>query len=118
MAIELLEMTTAEFLDFINKYPHLGGITVMEHDDVSSSVDDLRVGDVCLYYDYCTDDCDRDEESAFCEWAFGSDVHDFGVLGVIDQFMANQGYKEVDTVDGSGGGLHYGIVQYRKAQQI
>ena len=114
MAIELLEMTTSEFLNFVNKYPQLGDITVMEHEDVSGSVDDLRVGDVCLFYDYCTDDLNIDESNEFHNWAWGKDVNDDGVLGVIDEFMANQGYKEVDTVDGSGGGLCYGIIQYRK----
>ena len=114
MAIELLEMTTSEFLNFINKYPQLGGITVMNHEDCVGSVDNLRIDDVCLYYDYCTDDLDIDESNAFCNWAWGNNVNDDGVLGVIDQFMANQGYKEVDTIDGSGGGLHYGIIQYRK----
>ena len=116
MAIELLQMNTQEFLRFINKFPHLGDITVMDHDDVEGNVQDLRVGDVCLFYDYCTDDCSKAELNEFYEWMSPNDYRNkLSVFDIINQFMDEQGYEEIETVDGSGNGLHYGVIQYRKA---
>lgn len=113
MSTELLNMTTDEFLTFINKYPHLGGISVLDHESAEGTHEDLRVGDVCIYYDYCTDDAGRIECDEFCEWVFGYDRAQ--MMGLIGEFMADQGYKQIDDNDGSGNGLYYGSIQFRKA---
>lgn len=114
MSTELLSMTTDEFLNFINKFPQLGGISVLDHESAEGCHEDVRVGDVCIYYDYCTDDVrNTKEEDQFCEWVFNYERT--GMLGLIREFMADQGYEEIDEHDGSGNGLYYGSIQYRKA---
>ena len=108
MAIELLEMSTEEFLTFINKYPEFGDFTVQGYEEFIDTFPQMRPGDVGIYHDYCTDDCrGSSKENEFFRWL--DKTH-----RIVDQFMREKGYKMVDECDGSGGGLWYGGALYRK----
>ena len=109
MAIELLEMSTEEFLQFINKYPELGDITVLDLTEAADTFSDLQPDDIVIYHDYCTDDIRRSvQEDVFYDWLMR-------IFDTIDEFMADRGYTiKADEQDGSGGGLWYGAVVYRK----
>lgn len=106
MSIELLEMSPTEFFNFINKFPDLGDITVLDHSEASGSLDDLQPDDLVVYYDFCTDDLDNTDE--FNYWINNS-------LELITDYMTDIGYEMAAELDGSGGGLHYGVLQFRKA---
>lgn len=112
MSFELLQMSTQEFLTFINKYPQFGSIEILNDEQLESSEIDHMPGDVVIFYDYCTDEATREESHELCEWLFGH--HDRGILDIIHDFMVKDGYSEIDENDGSGGGLYYGTVHYRK----
>jgi len=91
----------------INKYPHLGKLDIMPNSEALNSLSDIKDDDVVISYNYCTDNVDADEANEFDRWL----NH---VLFFLDKKMSEMGYAEIQTLDGSGGGLDYGIVQYRK----
>ena len=115
MSIELLKMSPAEFLMLTSKFEHLGSTTVLSHDDGQlDNVHDLESTDIVIYYDYVTDDCDKTECDAFHDWLEGNNSTP-GLLDMLTSFMSDNGYDLLDEHDGSGNGLIYGTMQYRKA---
>lgn len=103
-----------KFLNHFNKFPQFGGSSVLAHEDCGFDEDrDLKSDDIVVYYDYCTDDCtDSKEVDAFAEWIFGHSHKEF--IGCLTMYMRHHGYKLFDEQDGSGNGLYYGIMHFRK----
>lgn len=93
----------------LNKFPQYGSIKVMEHEpDYFDGVDVLD-GDVVVFCDFMTDDCQsKSEEDQLVDWYCST------LYGDIDKAMSSLGYELITDNDGSGGGLYYGGALYRK----
>ena len=103
------EAKLSKLLMLLERFPHLGNTTVLPHDDCGFEEDhDLTATDIVVYYDYVTDDCDKTERDKFGDWLTD-------LLSGTTKFMEYSGYKLIDENDGSGNGMHYGILQFRKA---
>lgn len=108
MSEQLFAVSIPEFLNHTNLFPNLGDTTVLDHDEAKGSVDDLQEDDVVIYYDYCTDYIAETEAIKFRHWHFEEQTT------LINNFMTDLGYELINELDGSGDGLYYGILQYRK----
>ena len=74
--------------------------------------------DVVIHYDYMTDEldggyCDKEnyggsECEKWLEWYSNK------LFSEIYELMSELGYEEVDEMDGSGGGMYYGQILFRK----
>lgn len=100
-----------KFLELINTYTNLGNITVLDLEQARSSHADVRDTDICIFYDFSTDEASDDEQERFVAWLWGQDGN---IINQITQYMKYSGYYMIEDVDGSGGGLYYGSLQFRK----
>lgn len=117
---ELLAVTPEELCEVITescpiKNPvdeegGLGNFSLL--DDAHEHYENLQDGDICVYYDYCDDDLrgtdDRTEVNALNDWLY--DV----AWPTVHKYMRDNEYEEVYENDGSGNGLMYGMVVFRK----
>lgn len=72
--------------------------------------EDCNIGDLILKWDFCHDDIKHDYDKV-CE-------HSRWVNGIVDQLHAGllaNGWYQVDSLDGSGNYLYYGIGIYRRS---
>ena len=103
-----------------NPYPVTGGANSIyletNYEDIKSyAMEAAQEGDVIVGYDFCTDEISARGQ----EWE-GSEEQDwldnwyYSVFEAIDVIMAIHGYQQVDECDGSGGGLWYGGMLFRK----
>ena len=107
--IKQLEVTTEEFLKMVNKFSDLGDISVLDEETISGCHDCSEPGDVALYYDFCTDEATPEQANEFSRWVF-DELQEQLII-----FMASQGFKFIEDNDGSGNGLYYGSLLFRKA---
>lgn len=101
-----------EFMSSLNIYPRHGRIDVLDpaFDDCGL---ELLPDDVAIAPDFMDDDCvDSDERNQLAEWYYDT------LYTQIHQYMTQLGYALIHEADGSGGGLYYGLVQYRKLADI
>ncbi len=88
-----------------------GSISVLDSGDHGDAgIEGTTPDDIIIYYDYCTDDLSSDETDRLIEWLFDSSSG----LRRFTQALANLGYNEFGDNDGSGGGLYYGCIAFRK----
>ncbi len=105
--IQLCALMTAKGQQF----QHDGHIGVLEQDqNENCGVDDTTPDDIAIYWDFCTDELSNDQTDKLIEWLFDSDTG----LNLLMEVMTSWGYKMIGDHDGSGGGLYYGALVYRK----
>jgi hypothetical protein len=83
-------------------------------DDVEAVGHQYKDGDVCIYYDYCTDELPDENFDEWQEWYDSLFLSEYS----LDYLMSEFGYKQIYEQDGSGGGLWYGGLVYRKYSNI
>lgn len=97
----------------LNKYPQCGRIDVIDPTVDDIGLDDIQSSDVVIAPDFWDDELrdagDIDAVNGLAEW------YNVTLYDQIDLRMAQLGYIKIHDNDGSGGGLYYGIAQYRKA---
>lgn len=104
-------MSIQAALKELNKYPQFGSVKVLDLADDDHSLPDIQPGDVAIYADFMDDDCpSEDVVNELSEWYYDMLPRE------INQLMAGLGFKLIFESDGSGGGLYYGIAQYRKTR--
>jgi hypothetical protein len=96
----------------LNAHPQRGRIHVMDPLADEMGLDSVLPGDVVIAPDFDDDELcaagDTDGVNELAEWYNGT------LYIQIDRVMNSLGYEMIHENDGSGGGLYYGIVQYRK----
>ena len=103
-----------KFFVHFDKFPKFGSLSVLSHRDVNNGDDvDLDPSDIVIYYDYNNEECTEEEADALFEWLFGHEKQT--ILETIELYMRHYGYKLFDEQDGSGNGLYYGTLHFRKA---
>lgn len=101
-------MDIAQMLELLNVWDKFGSVTILDGEDRKGcGYDDLRDGDIVVFYDWVEDDMTPEEEDRFEAWL---DTY-FTCMGKV---LFDNGYHEVHHNDGSGNGLTYGCVVYRK----
>jgi hypothetical protein len=104
--------TIKSYLNTLNVFKEYGSIELVPHTD-NPGFEQLLPDDVVIYADFMSDDCpDNATVDRLSHW-----YNDL-LFARIDHFMNKLGYKIVEDIDGSGGGLYYGAVQYRPAQHV
>jgi len=108
----MLEVKLKEIVE-TNPYPAAESNGVWVERLVSTinqeSFDEAIEGDLVINYDYWTDELQGDSDcEKWLEW------YDDVLFSKIDELMSELGYNEVDSMDGSGGGLYYGAKLFRK----
>ena len=88
------------------------GSGVWISDDVSEMRElfdhvDIKEGDICINYDFWSDELSESEESTWFDWY--DDVLHPSIHSIINKFD----YKIIEDMDGSGGGLFYGVYVIR-----
>jgi hypothetical protein len=100
-------MNIQNTLNQLNSEMSCGDITLLDTNDETFKQigmdGDPEPTDVVIYYDYDFDDNTEDQY-----WVFDH------ALPTIATYMESRGYEEVYDNDGSGGGLVYGAIVYRK----
>jgi len=94
----------------VNRYPELGHIEVMGPLDQDYGFDvQVHPDDVVIYTDF-TDESLTDDDSInqFAEW-YNNTLH-----YNIEKQMRMFGYQAIAGNDGSGGGLYYGAILFRR----
>lgn len=82
--------------------------------------DNLLENDIIVSYDYCDDelsDKGPDGEWNSSDAAKWYSWYEKVLTPGIYNIMSKLGYDEVDEMDGSGGGLFYGVTQFRMPKQ-
>jgi hypothetical protein len=91
------------------KFDTLGDIHELPHSEAVNNVArPLQPSDVVIFYDYCTDEASDQLTDEFIEWLWK-----YSYAG-LDKIMASLGYTMIGENDGSGNGLYYGTLHYRK----
>ena len=106
-----------KFLNHYNYYPKLGNLSVITHDEASLGDEaDLAPSDIVVYYDFSDEELwgKKEESDKFVSWMLGDNCKTNGVLEAIEIYMKHYGYNLFYEQDGSGNGLYYGILQFRK----
>jgi hypothetical protein len=99
-------------IDALNNEWTCGEICLMSYpESVDTGIDDVQPTDIMVYYDYCADDLSSTDENKLSEWLYSTPN---GGLDAIGKYLASQGYEVVGENDGSGGGLYYGAINFRK----
>jgi hypothetical protein len=97
----------------LNKYHQYGSIDVIDPATQDIGLDEVSPDDVVIAPDFMDDGCpDQDTVNDLANW-YNNELY-----GQIDLLMSQLGYTLVHDNDGSGGGLYYGIAQYRKVANI
>jgi hypothetical protein len=99
-------------LDKLNAYPTLGNSSVFVNSGQEFGFEvEVLPDDVTIYNDFCDDDLRGDDDAVnkFRTW-YTETLYD-----QLVEYMAKLGYTFIDENDGSGGGLHYGAMLFRKA---
>ena len=112
-AEELLTPTIEEFMsDLTNSCPvskDTGSFSVLDH--FEEHADDFEPGDVGIYYDYCDDDLNNDDDKdKLTVWLYDE------AWPAVRNFMNDLGYVATCDNDGSGNGLYYGYEGFRKVK--
>lgn len=96
----------------LNAHPQRGRIYVMDPTVDDIGLENVLPGDVVIAPDFDDDELraagDTDGVNELAEW------YNSTLYIQIDRVMSSLGYDMIHENDGSGGGLYYGIVQYRK----
>ena len=96
-------------LPTINQYPQYGTIEFVDHEQVGETFGPLQDDDLVVYYDFMDDECEsQDEVDNLAGWYHDELPQQLVVL--LDRF----GYRFLSDMDGSGGGLYYGAIVFRK----
>jgi hypothetical protein len=106
------QVKLAHELDQLNSYPTLGNTNVFVNSGQEFGFEsEVLPDDVVIYNDFMDDDLrgDIDAVNKFCTW-----YNETLVSQLVDH-MAKLDYVLVEDCDGSGGGLHYGAMLFRKA---
>lgn len=98
-------------LDQLNIYPTLGSITAFVDADVNFGFEEILPDDVVIYTDFTDDDLgnDTDAVNEFHTW------YNDTLMNQLIAHMDKLGYTFLEDSDGSGGGLYYGGMLFRKA---
>ena len=96
-------------LNELNVFSQIGSVSLVEDENRNNcGFDDVKDGDLMVYYDWMDDGLSEDDVKKFQEWYYDE------FFTNLSTEMSKLGYSEVDEVCGSGGGLYYGVVLFRK----
>lgn len=106
-----LNIQIERFLPVINKFPQFGSIQVSDHDEVGETFGELRPDDVVIYCDFMDDNCESDDQrDQLVTWYCDE------LTSELIALMGRFGYAFSADSDGSGGGLYYGAMLFRKVK--
>ena len=87
-------------------------ISVVDEETLKNQYDEdseikYKEGDIGIYYDYCEDELTEEQCEHISE---ESDKQ----LEMVTELLQNNGYNLTDHIDGSGNGMVYGLILFRK----
>jgi len=103
-------MSIQNLLNTLNVWQPHGTIELITEPDDREGFNcpDLKDSDVLVYFNYMDDDMSDDEREVFGEWYYDE------LPNKLNDEMNKLGYFFHYDTDGSGGGLHYGGMLFRK----
>lgn len=114
-AEELLTVTPQELCQTLTTscpFSHLGNFSILTKEEAMDNFPEYQEGDVAFYYNYNDDELREvqayDKQNILIDY-----LYDEAWL-TISEYMQDKGYEEVENIDGSGNGLYYGMVVFRK----
>lgn len=106
-------MTLPELIIRLNSVHTSGYFEINTESDIGIRVgfDECKPTDLVIEYSYDNDHLSNDESDELIDWLYGDED---GGWRVLKKWMSDNGYHEVYDNDGSGNGLYYGVVVFRK----
>ena len=107
-----IQSRLATYLNEWNEWNEYGNFSLLSYEDALGSVPPeelaLQPDDIAIYYDYCDDELSEGDKDRLSGWLYDD------AWPLIHKYMEVNKYVEVFENDGSGSGLYYGMVVFRK----